>query len=117
MLGVIVADLVELDLDGADVTELPEADKFLDMLHGWPRTAFGLPVRNGNLIGLILPFDLEQLADGLKQPRNIDRLHEIAVMERLRQRRAVRLQRARRNHQNARLMMATQAQRFRHRPS
>src|ERR1700732_3533497 len=33
MLGVIGAYLIELDLDRADVAQLPKADEFLNMLH------------------------------------------------------------------------------------
>src|SRR5882724_1884545 len=63
MLGEIVADLVELELDGADVTQLSETDQFLDIFHRRPRAGLGLPVWCRNFIGLILPFELEQLPD------------------------------------------------------
>src|SRR3982074_1154195 len=106
----IGADLVELDLDGADVTQLPETDEFLDMLYRRPRTGLGLPARDGDLVDLIFPFELEQLANGFQQAGNIDRFHQIAVVERLRQWRAMRLQRARRYHQDACLMMSGLAQ-------
>src|SRR5450631_2072770 len=33
VLGKIIADFIELDLDGADVSQLSEADQFLDMVH------------------------------------------------------------------------------------
>src|SRR5688572_21923035 len=59
MFRMIVADLVELDLDGADVTQLPESNEFLDVLHRWPRTGLGLPVWNGDLVDLIFPVELE----------------------------------------------------------
>src|ERR1700688_436433 len=98
MFGIIGSDLVQLDLDRPDIPQLTKTDQFLDMLHRRTRAGVGFPVRYHDLIGFILPFDLEQLADQLQQPRNIDRLHHIAVVERLRQRRGVRLQRARRNH-------------------
>src|ERR1700722_2123429 len=68
MLGIIGSDLVKLDLDGADIAELPEAHQFLDMPPRRPRAGARLPVRHGDLIGLILPFDLEQLADQFQQP-------------------------------------------------
>src|SRR4051812_39143838 len=106
MFRVIASNFVELELDGADVTQLSEPDEFFHMLHRWPRTGLGLPAWNCNLVDLILPFELEQLANGFQQPGNIDRLHQITVVERLRQRRAMRLQRARRYHQDAGLMMA-----------
>src|SRR6185312_13202065 len=65
MLRVIVSDLVQLDLDRSDITELPEADQFLDMLHRRPRSGFRFPVWPGYWLGLVLPFDLEQLPDRL----------------------------------------------------
>src|SRR5882757_10459867 len=37
----IAVDLVELELDRPDVTELPETDQFLDIFHRRPRTAVG----------------------------------------------------------------------------
>src|ERR1700694_282822 len=77
MLGMIGPDLVEFDLNGPDVTHLPEADQFLDMPHRRPRSADWIPGGNRNLVSLILPFDLEQLSDQFQQPRNIDRLHQI----------------------------------------
>src|ERR1035437_6971963 len=117
MLRVIGSYFIELDLDRANVAQLPKTDQFLDMLHGRSRATARLPVRDGNLIGVILPFDLEELADQLQQPRNVDRLHQIAVVKWLRQRRAVRLQCARGNHQDAGMMMAGRTQRLRHGPS
>src|ERR1700736_5930194 len=96
MLGVLATDLVELDVDCFDIADLSEPDQFLDMLHRRPRARIRLPARHHDLIGLILPFDLEKLADGFQKSRNIDRLHQIAVVERLRQWCAVRFQRARR---------------------
>src|SRR5487761_2105410 len=63
MLGVVGSNFVELDLDRANVTQLPKADQFLDMLQRRPRAAVRLPVRDGGLTGFILPFDLEQLPD------------------------------------------------------
>src|SRR5690349_12834960 len=93
LLGVVGADLVQFDLDGADVAELTEADQFFEILHRRPRAGFGPPVRDGTLIGLVLPLQLELLADGFQQPLNIDRLHHVAVVKRLCHRRAVRFQR------------------------
>src|SRR6476646_148001 len=116
MFGVIASDLIELDLDRADIAELPEADQFLDILHRWPRSRLRLPARLGYLLGFVLPFDPEQLADRLHQFWDIDRLHQIAVVERLRQRRAMRFQCARRYHQDAGLVMAARAPCFRHSP-
>src|SRR4051812_49303097 len=57
MLGVIGSDLIELDLDGADVAHLSEADQFLDMPHRRPRSAGRIPGGGSRRIGLILPFD------------------------------------------------------------
>src|SRR5665647_2420889 len=85
MFGVIGAYLIQLELDRPDIAKLPKADQFLDMLHRRPRARVRLPPRDHGLIGFILPFDSEQLADQFQQPRNIDRLHQIAVVERLRQ--------------------------------
>ena len=82
VLGVIAPDLVQLDLNRADVAELPEADQFLDIPHRRPRSRLRFPARQGLLLGLVLPFDLEHLPDRLHQPGDIDRLHQIAVMER-----------------------------------
>src|ERR1700733_11373618 len=45
MLGVVRADLVELDLDRANVTHLSETYQFLDMFDGRPRPGIRLPVR------------------------------------------------------------------------
>src|SRR5436190_8070885 len=117
MFRIIVADLVQLDLDRADVAELPEADQLLDIFHRRPRSSLRLPARLGYWLGLVLPFDLEQLPDRLHQLGDIYRLHQIAVVKRLRQRRAVRFKRARRHHQDAGLMMSAGAQGFRHRPA
>src|SRR5260370_10545533 len=83
MFGIIGSYLVQLDLDPANLSQTPKADQFLDMLHRRPRAAARLPARGGHLLVFILPFDLEQLADGFQQPRNIERLHQIAVMKRL----------------------------------
>src|SRR5579872_2165080 len=106
MFGTFVADLVELELDRPDIAELAEADQLFDILHRRARTSVGLPLRGRNLLGLILPLDLEQLADALEQPRDVDRLHEVTVVERLRQRRAMGFQCARGYHQDAGLVMA-----------
>src|SRR5882724_4000147 len=117
MLGVVGAYFVELDLDRPDIAQLPKIDEFLDMPGGRPGPAARLPLRGCNLIVCILPLDLEQLADQFQQSWNIDRLHQIAVVEWLRQRRAMRLQCAGRNHQDTGLMMTGRTQRLRHRPS
>src|SRR3984885_12742684 len=90
--GVVGSYFIELDLDRPDVTQLPKADQFFHMSHRRTRAALRLPVRDGDLVGFILPFDLEQLADQFQQPWNIDRLHQIAVVEWLRQGGAMRLQ-------------------------
>src|ERR1700676_2691595 len=97
MLGVIGAYFIELDLDRSNIAQLPQTDEFLDMPGGRPGAAARLPLRGRNLIVCILPFDLEQLADQFQESRNIDRLHQIAVVEWLRQRRAMRLEGACRN--------------------
>src|SRR6266481_7240243 len=117
MLRMLAADLIELDLDGPDIADLPEPDQFLDMLHRRPRARIQFPARHHDLVGLMLPFDLEKLTDRFQKPGNIDRLHQIAVVERLRQRRTVRFQRACRNHQDARVVVTTRAKRLRHRPA
>src|ERR1700742_2941078 len=62
MFGVVRADFVELDLDCANIAHLSKADQFFDMPDMRPRAGFRLPLRNRGLIGLVLPFDLEQLA-------------------------------------------------------
>src|SRR5580700_843374 len=49
MFGIFGADLVQLELDRANVAQLPKADQFLDMLYRRPRAAGGLPVREENL--------------------------------------------------------------------
>src|SRR5712672_4439631 len=54
MLGVIGSYFIELDLDGADVTHLSKTDELFYMLHRWSRTAARRPVRDVNLIGIIL---------------------------------------------------------------
>src|SRR5450631_775164 len=63
MLGVIGSDLVQLDLDRPDIAKLAKADQFLDMLYRRPRAAGRLPMRHGDLIGLILPIEFQELAD------------------------------------------------------
>src|ERR1700722_1906607 len=72
MFGVVGSYFIQLDLDRADVAQLPKTDQLLDVLHRWTRAALRLPVRDNDLVGFILPFDLEQLADQFQQPRNID---------------------------------------------
>src|SRR5664280_1995560 len=114
---VVGAYFIELNLDRPDVAHLPETDQFLDMLYRWSRAGIRLPMRSDKSVGLILPFDLEQLADQFQQPRDVDRLHQVTVVERLRQRRAMGFQCARRDHQDAGLMMAGRTQRLGHRPS
>src|SRR3984885_8700116 len=117
MFGMVGAYFVELDLDRANVSHLSETDELFHVLQMRPRAGFRLPLRSRDLIGFVLPFDLEQLADQLQQPGNVDRLHQIAVVERLRQRRAMRLQGAGRNHQDAGVVMAGRAQCFGDGPS
>src|SRR6202163_1704606 len=63
MLGIIGSYFIELHLNRANVTHLSKTDEFLDMLHRRPRAAAWAPARHGNLIGFILPFDPQQLAD------------------------------------------------------
>src|ERR1700722_20022021 len=116
MLGKIGSDLIEFDLDRADIAELAQADEFLDMVCRRLQAAAGLPFHRRHLLTVILPVDLEKLADQFKQARNIDRLHQVAVVERLRQRRTMRFQGADRDHQDAGLVVAVGAQRFRNRP-
>src|SRR5437016_10271668 len=117
MLGVFTADLIELDLDCPDVADLSKPDQFLDMFHRRPRARIRFPARQHDLVAIILPFDLEKLADRLQKLWNIDRLHQVAVVEWLRQRRAVRFERARRDHQDARVAVTGRAKGFRHRPT
>src|SRR5450631_560625 len=117
MLRIIGSDLIELHLNRANVTHLSEADQFFDMLHRRPRAAARAPMRDSNLIGFIMPFDPQQLADQFQQPRDIYGFHQIAVVERLRHLRAVCLQRACRNHQDAGLVMAGRTQRLRDGPA
>src|ERR1700761_6199165 len=105
-----LADLVELELDRPDIADLAQSHQFLDILQRRPRAALGTPERHGNRLGLVGPFQLEQLTDGFQEARNVDRLHQIAVMERLRQRPPMRLQGARRGHQDARVVMPACAQ-------
>src|SRR5882757_4942489 len=57
MFRIIVADLVELELDRPDITQLPEPDQFFDIFHRRPRSALDFPVRQGDLGGIMLPFD------------------------------------------------------------
>src|SRR5258708_9983658 len=99
MLRIIGSYLVQLELDRADVAQLPKTDQFLDILHRPPHALPLPPARHRDLFVFILPLDLEQLADRFQQPGNIDRLHQIDVVKRLPHRLATRSQRARRNHQ------------------
>src|SRR3954470_15804829 len=117
MFRVLTADLVQLQLDSLDVADLTEPDQSLDVSYRRPRAALRPPQRHRDLLRAVLPFDLEKLADTFQKPGNIDRLHQVAVVERLCQRCAVRLERAGRHHQDARLMVAVRAQRLRHRPA
>src|SRR5258708_6034942 len=45
MFGVFAADLVELDLNGADIADLSKADQLLDMLDRRPRAGLRPPAR------------------------------------------------------------------------
>src|SRR5580698_6145106 len=67
MLRMVGADFVELDLDRTDIAHLSEADQFLDMLHRRPRAGARVPVRGDDLVGFILPLDLEELPDQFQQ--------------------------------------------------
>src|SRR3954452_5762953 len=116
--GEVAADLIQLGLDRADIAELSKPDQFFDMPERRSRSGIRPPTgRRDRLVGVIAPFELEKLADGPQQPWNIDRLHQIAVVEGLRQRCPVRFQRARRDHQNAGLAMSVRTQRLRHFPA
>src|SRR5579883_837839 len=117
MLGEFAADLVKLDLDAPDIADLPKADQLFHRFQWRPYAAVRLPARQDDLAGGIGPFDLQELADGLQQPRDVDRLHQITVMERLGERPAMCLQRARRYHQDSRLVVAGGAQRLRDFPA
>src|SRR5438552_6910625 len=75
VLRILAADLVQLQLDALDVADLTEPDQRLDVPHGRPRTAFRLPQWHDDLVGAVLPFDLEKLSDSFQQPRDVDRLH------------------------------------------
>src|SRR5581483_8159508 len=79
MLGMRLADLVELDLDRPDIADLAKAHQLLDILQRRPRAALVAPERRDHDIDLVAPFELEKLADGLEQARDVDRLHQIAV--------------------------------------
>src|SRR6202035_2002129 len=63
MLGVVGSYFIEFDLDCPNLAQLAKADQFLDMLQRRPRAALPLPAWNRGVIGFILPFDLEELAD------------------------------------------------------
>src|SRR6201996_7268734 len=110
VLGMRFADLVQLELDRPDIADLAKPHQLFDILHRWPRAAVGAPEWRGNHFGLVVPFQPEKLTDRLEKARNVDRLHQIAVVERLRQRPAMRLQGARRCHQDAGVVMAARAQ-------
>src|SRR5579862_2434340 len=85
VLGMIGSDLVELDLDRANIAKLPQGNELVDMVGRWLQAAARVPRRGGRLLVGILPFDLEKPADQFQQSRNIDRLHQVAVVEGLRQ--------------------------------
>src|SRR4030095_1692149 len=65
VLRVIAPDVVKLDVNRADVAELPEPDQFLDIFPRWPRSRLRFPARLRHLLDLVLPFDPEQLPDRL----------------------------------------------------
>ena len=81
MLRDVGADFVEIELDGPDVAHLSETDQIFDVPDRRPRSGVQLPAGYGNLIGLMLPFDLRRLPDQFQQLRNVDRLHRIAVVD------------------------------------
>src|SRR2546430_6790146 len=68
------------------------------------------PARHHDLIGIELPLDFQELADGLQQPGNVDRLHQIAVMKWLRERRAVGFQGARREDRKSTRLNSSHSQ-------
>src|ERR1700761_3733093 len=117
MLRIVVADGIELDLDRLDIADLPEADQLFDMLHRRSESGLRLPAWRDDLVGVVFPFQLEELANGLQQTRDVDRLHQVAVMKWLGQRRAMGFERAGGYHQDARLMMSVCAQRLRDFPA
>src|ERR1700729_1541564 len=45
MFGIVGADFIELDLDRANISHLPEADELLDMPEMRPRAGFRPPLR------------------------------------------------------------------------
>src|SRR6185369_12587036 len=59
MLGKFAADLIQLDLDRADIAELSEPNQFLDMLDRGARPGVRPPPRCwcGDLVGVIAPFE------------------------------------------------------------
>ncbi len=63
--GVFAADLIQLDLDRADIAELSEPDQFLDLLDRRARPGVRPPsgCRRRDFIGVIAPFEFEKLAD------------------------------------------------------
>src|SRR6202042_1982720 len=75
MFGIVSSDLIELDLDRADIAKLAQADEFLDMVCRRLQAASGLPFHCRHLLIVILPLELEKLADQFEQARNVDRLH------------------------------------------
>src|SRR3954469_17612350 len=117
MFRMLAADLVQLQLDALDVADLTEPDQRLDVPYRRPRATLRLPQRHSELVRAILPFKLKELTDCFQEARNVDWLHQIAVVEGLRQRRAVSLERAGRHHQDACLMMTVRAQRLRDGPA
>src|ERR1700719_2596226 len=55
MFGIVSSYFIQLDLDRTNVAQLPKADQLLDMPHRRPRAAVRFPVRDGDLVGFILP--------------------------------------------------------------
>src|SRR6202043_546020 len=56
MFGMIGSYRIELDLDRANVPHLSEIDQLLDIFPRRPRAGVRPPVRDHDLIGLVLPF-------------------------------------------------------------
>src|SRR4051812_24381890 len=81
------AEFVELELNGPDVADPAETHQLFDVFQWRSCPCVRPPMRlRHRVVALIAPFELQQLTYRLQQPRNVDRLHQIAVMERLRQR-------------------------------
>src|SRR5215475_2487225 len=75
MLGMRAADLVELHLNALDIADLAEPDQLFDLLHRGSRAGFHLPARHDDLVAVVFPLELEELANGFQEPGNVDRLH------------------------------------------